>query len=787
MILTQIDNLPCKLRREGHFCIWRYESRPGSEKATKVPYNPKTGRRASSTKQDDFAPLEVAAAVQENYSGIGVGIFDDLVAIDIDNCLGINRELSPHAQSVVRIMNCYTEISPSGNGLRILCLASGFLYDKARYYINNQSIGLEVYCGGATNKYVTLTGDVIVPGDLVDRSSALQEVLELYMRRDEKDCSEVVSESKPLSTLIMSDIELIEKIINSKQGAKFLKLWEGNLSDYNDNNSQGDLGLCNILAFWTRCDHSRMDVLFRQSKLYRKKWDEFRGSRTYGDITIQTAIGSCTSVYDPDSYSSADLSDFETEGLGLSNILENLRPEKNLYYQGGDLGNGRLFADVYKDIARFVPKRNKWFVFTGKIWEADQGNLKVMELCKRLADQLLLYAKSLPDANSFTDSTKKWLKRSVRETILKDAASVYPADITAFDASPLLFNCLNGTLDLQTIEFRPHNASDMLSMISGVSYNPEASSTEWEAFIREVMQGDQEKAQYIQKALGLTLTGDTSYECGFILYGATTRNGKGTTMETYMSLLGDYGKSVRPDTIAQKQNANGSGPSEDIARLAGVRFANVSEPDKKLVLNSALVKTMTGNDTITARFLNENSFEFKPQFKMFINTNYLPSVTDATLFSSDRVRVIPFERHFSEEERDTSLKERLSRPETLSGILNWCIEGFKLLKANGFRPPESVLTATEKYRYESDKMCRFMEEELDDGEGYEVTSTEAYTRYQQWCTENGFQSGSIKTFLSEIASYVTINRRRPRLGGEKRTMINGYRLKELVNHFDLLG
>lgn len=116
-------------------------------------------------------------------------------------------------------------------------------------------------------------------------------------------------------------------------------------------------------------------------------------------------------------------------------------------------------------------------------------------------------------------------------------------------------------------------------------------------------------------------------------------------METFMRLMGDYGKTAKPDTIAQKQTVNGSGPSEDIARLVGVRFVNIPEPDKKLVLSAALVKTLTGNDTVTARFLNENSFEYRPQFKLFINTNHLPTVTDVTLFSSGRAKIIPFERH----------------------------------------------------------------------------------------------------------------------------------------------
>lgn len=657
-------------------------------------------------------------------------------------------------------------------------------YDKSKYYINNQKIGLEVYVGGVTNKYTSLTGNVIHQMGLVDRSNELQEVLDTSMLRAiENPAKDKVSIPK-LPPLQIKDSELIEMIMSSSKGERFKKLWDGDMSDYDDDHSRADLAICNDLAFWTRCDHEWMDRLFRQSGLYRSKWDEKRGRDTYGAITIQKAIGNCTAVYDPETYYQSDGEEFSIPITDEPLTIKDLHPEKNDLYLCGDIGNGRLFADRYKDKARYVPERKKWFVFNGKVWQPDTGNLMAMELCKKLTDELLSHSRTLPEGyEQYKEAAKKWKKRTVRETILKDAASVYPISLKQFDRDPLLFNCQNGTLNLRTMEFKEHCSVDLLTMISGVHYDPNAECGDWEKFIDEIMEGDQDKMLYLQKALGLSLTGDTSYECGFILYGATTRNGKGTTMETYMKLVGTYGKTAKPDTIAQRQFANGSGPSEDIARLAGARFVNVSEPDKKLVLNSALVKTMTGNDTITARFLNEISFEFKPRFKMFINTNHLPSVTDATLFSSDRVRVIPFERHFREEERDMGLKERLSRPESLSGILNWCIKGYRELKKNGFKPPESVLSATEEYRIDSDKISRFIEEELEAGFGFEVRTSDVYTKYQDWCYQNGFQPGSSRTFNLDIAGAVSMERRRPKDGGEKTTLICGYKLKEPQSDF----
>ncbi len=240
-----------------------------------------------------------------------------------------------------------------------------------------------------------------------------------------------------------------------------------------------------------------------------------------------------------------------------SPALEKLNPHRNPRYGWNDIGNSNLFADYYNSIARYVPERKQWFMYDGKAWRGDIGNLKVMSLCKRLANKLLVYALSIKEERSrkdYIEYISKWQMHRYRETILK--------------------------------------------------------------------------------------------------------------------ICGEYGRTCRSETIGMKPNGNGSAPSEDIARLAGARFVNISEPDKRLMLSAALLKTLTGSDTVNARFLHENSFDFKPQFKIFTNTNYLPTITDLTLLTSGHVKIIPFERHFEEYEQDLGLKDEFSRQENLSGILN---------------------------------------------------------------------------------------------------------------------
>lgn len=759
--MTRTDNLPTALRKDGLFCCWRYEQR--GNKTTKVPYNPRTDVKAKSTDPGTFAPLTVAEMVQDHYDGLGVGIFGALGAIDIDHCISEAGEISEAAVDIMQTMDAYTEYSPSGHGLRILFTAAGFQYDKARYYINNQKAGIEVYIAGCTNKFVTVTGAAITPGmDLIERGDRLAAVLDRYMVRPKRPTE--APPAPPVDALDIEDAELIARAKRSRNGAAFAELWAGALKGYNSH-SEADIALCNMLAFWTNRDAARMDKLFRQSGLMREKWDRPQSGSTYGAITIQNAIETAHGGYDPQAHFKRK-ADKVTAPDGRK--LADLRPEQNERYRWSDIGNGKLFADWYKDQARYVPERKKWFVYNGEMWEPDVGNLKVMELCKQLADDLAIYALSIEDERQrkdYMEYVAKWQRRNFRETILKDAASAFPVKLEEFDRDPLLFNCQNGTLDLMTMSFKPHDPADMLATVSGVNYVPAARSRLWEQVIEDVTEGDKEKALFLQKAMGYGLTGDTSEECFFILFGATTRNGKGTVMETYMKLMGGYGRAARPETIAQKDKANSTAPTEDIARLAGARVVNISEPGKSLVLSAAMVKTMTGNDRINARFLNENSFEFYPQFKLFINTNHLPKITDVTVFSSGRVKVIVFGRHFTEKEQDKSLKRKLGTATDLSGILNWCLDGLRQLRETGLDAPASVLEATAQYQLDSDKVSRFISEAMAPDPREEIRTEDAYKAFQQWCYKNGQQPESFPRFRESISAHVEIKRKRPNGAG----------------------
>lgn len=295
-MLIKVNNLPPQLLKYPYFNVWRYETRDNEK--TKVPYNPHTMTRGDSSNKATFAPLGIALNCSAD--GVGVGVFDSLAAIDIDHCIDDDGVLSDTAIEIMDTMNCYTERSPSGRGLRLLFWAKDFQYNRDQYYIKNSREGVEVYVAEATRRFVTVTGDTLTPGaDMEERGEQLQKVLDRFMERPKKTTA--TRSDVPRTPVLLEDQELIERIKQSSSGTRFSKLWSGDWSEYNSQ-SEADVALCNILAWWTNKDAERVDQLFRLSGLMRSKWDTGRGETTYGKETIAKAINFVEGGYDPQAY-----------------------------------------------------------------------------------------------------------------------------------------------------------------------------------------------------------------------------------------------------------------------------------------------------------------------------------------------------------------------------------------------------------------------------------------------------------------------------------------------------
>ena len=445
-----------------------------------------------------------------------------------------------------------------------------------------------------------------------------------------------------------------------------------------------------------------------------------------------------------------------------------------------DLGSAELFSKVFADCSRYNVTAREWFSYDGKVWGIDSGGMNARGRAKLLSRALRVYASQLDlgerELKEYWSFVGKWSTARYRDSVIRDSRDLNCFSSDELDKGDYILNVQNGTLifDRGKVEFVKHDPNMLLSRICNAVYDPAVSYPRWEKFVDEVMSGDGDKEKYIQKLHGLCLTGSTSNEKMWFYFGSTTRNGKSTLIETAAYILGTYSESIRSDSLAMKQNPDSRTASPDIAKLAGARIVVCSEPQKRMPLDVGLIKLLTGGDKIVARFLHQDEFSFIPKFKLICNTNYLPIVSDATVFSSDRIQVVEFCKHFSEQEQDKELKSRFRTDEAMSGILNWMVQGWLMYCKEGLITPDVVRAANESYSEQSDKLGCFIKECLERKEGCSISIKDAYERFVRWCASCGYHAESRRNFTEDLKARQMFSNRGYIDGKQMRNIIKGF-------------
>lgn len=443
-----------------------------------------------------------------------------------------------------------------------------------------------------------------------------------------------------------------------------------------------------------------------------------------------------------------------------------------------DKGSAELFSTVFKNVSRYNPTQKDWMFYNGVKWIADIEGMKAKRSAKKLADAILSYAVNVSGLDekqreNYLKYASRLMNYRDRNTMVNDAKDLNFFENTELDKDDLILNLKNCVLDLSgdTPKILEHNADLLLSKCCNASYDPNAPCELWDKTINEIMEGNAEKIRYLQKILGLCLTGITAEEELYFFYGASTRNGKSTICETVLSILNDYGATISPETLAVKANKDSRTASPDIAKLAGIRLVIASEPPKKMIFDTSLVKTLTGRDRVTARFLHQNEFCFTPKFKLLINTNYLPTITDQTVFKSGRIRVVSFNKHFGEHEQNKKLKDELRKE--ANGILNWMITGLYLYRQEGLEPPAAVRDSTDEYEIDSDKIGRFISECLVKSDK-NTSAKDVYEKYSKWCSDSGLGVDGRNNFYIELKTRGLFGASGTVNGKTVRNVVRGY-------------
>lgn len=439
----------------------------------------------------------------------------------------------------------------------------------------------------------------------------------------------------------------------------------------------------------------------------------------------------------------------------LKNKTSNNGDKEPEIFRLTDMGNAERLIKRYGEYLRYCYETGSWLIWNGKVWAKDNGD-QIMALAKETVRSMYAAAANTSDdrqRKELVDHAKKSESENRLHAMIALARDLVPIKVQDLDANNMLFNCQNGTIDLRTGVLNPHKRDDLITLISPVEYDPNAHSDLWEQHLLRVTGSKRELIAYLQRVSGYCLTGETKEQVMFFIFGPT-KTGKSRTISAIMWVLGDYAKQTPSETLLVKRY----GGHSDKARLVGSRMVVAIEAEKGEKLASALIKNMTGEDRMTARFLYKENFEFYPTFKIFLVANDKPVIRGEDSAMWERVKLIPFRQFIPLAQRDKDLGEKLK--EEGKGILAWMVKGcLDWQKHKDLQEPEEVTIETAIYRSEMDILGDFLDECCIVERTARVTHGDLYQAYEKWCRQNDEEPVTKKMLTIELQGRNFISKR----------------------------
>lgn len=760
-------NVPEALRKHTAWVVWRREFTE-SGKPTKVPYRALVGQRehASSTNAATWTTFDTAldALVRDDHTGLGY-VFErgrGVVGIDLDHCRDPETGvLAPWAERLVHQLDSYTEASPSGEGVHIFVAGSwtGMRHRWVPDGLDDDAATdahIEVY---DTARFFTVTGYSIVGAsrNIEERQEALDALAASVADREDDDdddgdagesgeerAARIAALRAPLTDDEARQVgdmcDWLDRNQQEKPDHRTRQLWRGEWDRIVNSNgkhryssqSNADLGLLTlvVLRYPDASDRAAYEV-WRRSGLARGKqvrWD-------YAARTLRRARQHERRHADS---GSAPVSVAKVGGYYLN-----------------DAGNAQRFYDLFHDDLLYVVGTNTpWHAWDGQRWVPDAESRAVALACT-LTQHLLTAIEAVAVGNEETErlSSEKE-KAAARQFAIQSGNGQRIRNVVALaahdarfqvrreqmDAQPELLNFPNGTLSLETREFRPHDRRDLLTQVAAASYDPEASNLLFEGTLRRFFPKEPVR-RYLQQVFGKALTGHPKRE--FYLVWGGTNTGKSTLLEVAVKALGDYACITASDTFLKLRDGSQGGARADLMALYNKRLVAAKEIQERATANTAFLKNITGGDTLTARGLYERQMtEWTPRYTLLWGTNYLPQVPlpdpndkdDPAHAMWERMVVIPAEEYITPEERSDEVYSQLVNADiTGAAVLAWMVTGYWEYRESGrlLRPTEVVdairlaQNALDPFGDYFDECCAF---------GDQRTSLEQlYTNYTYWC------------------------------------------------------
>ena len=767
-----------ELGRFSQWVVWKKQATKDG-RFTKLPYiadmrneRPVHAKTNDPSTWRSYREAFNACLKNRQYSGVGFVLASELpyICIDLDHCVdSTTGEMKEPAATIVTMVRkaggTYIEFSPSGEGLHIW--GKAVLPSTDEKGLKNN--GIEVY---RNKRYMTVTGNPLDNAPIADIQGVVNDIIEKYDLLKEKTAPAatpstrakasniVTNKESPAGSVAFDDTFLIEKARRSKNGGKFIALFDrGDVSSYGDDRSRADAALLSMLAYWTNGNAVQMEHIFMSSalaaSLSRKKHHEKDYLRRSIAAALQKWEAGGRNHYEPkplrrasdnapggtaSQWNQSNQWNQEAEPQSTAGKIEMvLNPELLTDYSLAE-----LTVKQYGGRLKYCTDLKTWIMYNGKYWQAIDREkayrnvVKVVEAIKREITQAMNQvegdgerAKAL--TSLFRQAVDRRNNRHLRDvvTVMQGMNTCHAID---FDRDPYVLNCANGLLDLKTGQLFPHAPSQMCMKCTGVAYTGPSHSSLWRDTVAAILPNEKTR-HYMQKVLGYAICGDVREHESYFLKG-NGGNGKSLVMEMVAAALGSYSVTIPIEVLLSNGfDKSGDAATPSIAALRGERFAVCGESELGRTLNAATFKKLTGGDTLTARGVYEKNVTFTPSHHLFFTSNYDITLKDATDGGlKRRLKVITFPVTFSEEvgNIDKGLYMKLRTRKSQEEVLRWLFEGFQAYQAEGLKEPPQVKADTQGYFSENDIIGDFIREYCEIGPNKRINRVDLYKDYCQY-------------------------------------------------------
>lgn len=716
--MNSFDNIPQEMKELPQWVA----------RVDKIPINPNSLYGAKSTDKTSWGTFEQAKAaigkkakmkaVQgKECNGIGFVLSAPYCGIDIDHCFNPETgEWSKEALDIIKNMNSYTEVSPSGTGVHIFYKNDGNAHtewDKKKPIDSIQH--LEMY---QTDRYFTVTGEMFGGyTSLNERSAAADCIYRGYMQEDEQPESKPFKATTPTQSFTpLTDNEIIEKATRSKNGVEFSSLWRGDTSNYNGDESRADLALCNILAFWSGCDSSTIDRLFRQSGLMRDKWDRETGGTTYGKMTVQKAIQDCHETYSPNRKAETAIQDFS----------ESIKYAPKWVYQGED---GKLKIDENDHITTFAEQQAVKCI-NGALYSVD-GKMNDDKAKNIIFTEIKSYVRT-----NAGDKAEKLLKG------IKQYCYTEPPKPTL---DKIHFQ--NGTLskDKNGLFTVWSDKKEFCINRLAVNYNPNAPiPKKFFDYLSAVYYEDDRKT--IQQYCGYCLIPTTIIQKALLIIG-DGGEGKSVLGAILNVLFGE--ENCYNESISVLQSKFG------VANVENKLLFIDDDLSENALTNARTFKNLVTNKTTIAaekKFVQNNQFKSYIRFLIFGNFT-LQSLYDLSEGFSRRQLVLQAKPK-AENRTDNPFIDREIVEEEGEGVMLWIINGLNELIKNNYKifVSDRTQAKSEELKKQQDSVLCFLEEcdRIVVAPSEKIFGCDLYQIYTDFCEENLLTTLKKNSFVSTL-------------------------------------